>query len=339
MSPKLTQSPQIWKLAQDLGLRPNRDALADVVEFCRRRVSAFFNEFSPASLSELLGVAAAKLDTLFVEIHNDSELESVKRQFLQRGEISFANLEDQFAPEVFAITFRLLAPRKGDRQFVSIIDCRGEKAWRSYFSKWHELAHLLTLTPQMRLKFCRTHCLADQKDPEEAAMDVIAGVVGFFPDLVNRHSNGPVSFEKIRALRAELCPEASVQASLIGFTKSWPTAALLIQVGMGLRKREKASLPQGAFGFAERPEPALRALNITSNDAARERGLEIYRNMRVPERSVIHAGFSNGVDHLEAIENLSSWQASDGTSLPNRLVRVETERFGRDTYALVTLAD
>ena len=137
-------------------------------------------------------------------------------------------------------------------------------------------------------------------------MDVIAGAVGFLPDLVSRHSNGEISFEKIRELGAELCPEASLQASLIGFAKSWPAPALLIQVGMGLRKREKASLAQESFGFAERPEPVLRALNITSNDAARETGFEIYRNMRVPESSVIHAVFSNGVGHLEAIENLSS---------------------------------
>jgi hypothetical protein len=285
-----------------------------------------------------LSVAAAKLDTLFIEIHRDSELESVKRQFLDRRELSFANLEDQLAPDVFAITFRLLARRRGDRQFVSIIDCRGEKAWRSYFSKWHELAHLLALTPQMRLKFCRTHCVADQKDPKEAAMDVIAGAVGFLPDLVRQHSKGEISFERIQELRGELCPEASLQASLIGFVKSWPAPALLIQVGLGFRKREKADGCQASFEFRERPEPALRALNITANDAARDTTLQIYRNMRVPKESVIHTVFSGGADHLKAIENLSSWEASDGTSLPNRAVLVEAERFGTDTHALVVLA-
>lgn len=169
-------------------------------------------------------------------------------------------------------------------------------------------------------------------------MDVIAGVVGFLPALVTRYSNGQISFERIRNLKADLCPEASVQASLIGFTKAWPYPALLIQVGMGLRKRERLNAVQGAFGFAEKPEAVLRALNITSNDAARQTGLEIYRNMRVPVSSVIHEVFLDGVGRLEATEDLSSWRASDGTSLPNRMVRVEAEQFAFDTYALVTLA-
>lgn len=336
MSPKLKQAPQIWKLAQDLGLKSNYDALADIVEFCKKRVLSFVDEFKPSTLTDLLSVVAAKLDTHFIEIHDDSELEKVKREFLARGEISFANLEDQFASDVFAITFRLLAPRKGDRQFVSIIDCRGQKAWRSYFSKWHELAHLLTLTPQMRLRFCRTHCLADQKDPEEAAMDVIAGVIGFFPALVAEHSSGEISFEKIRAIRNELCPEASFQASLIGFATNWCSPALLIQVGLGLRKREKANVAQTSFGFREKPQPVLRALNVTSNEAAREMGLQIHRNMRVPKDSVIQRVWSENADHLTAIENLSSWEASDGTCLPTFAVRVEAKRFGPDTYALIS---
>ncbi len=84
---------------------------------------------------------------------------------------------------------------------MSIIDCRGEKSWRNYFSKWHELAHLLTLTPQTRFKFCRTHCVAEQKDPEEAAMDVIAGAVGFLPDLIREHASGDISFDKVFQLR------------------------------------------------------------------------------------------------------------------------------------------
>lgn len=339
MSPKLKQSPQVWKLASDLGLNPKYDALADIVEFARKKVRAFYEEFTPATLSDLLTVAAAKLDTFFIEIHDDSQLEDVKREFLDRGEVSFANLEDQLAPDVFAITFRLLRPRTGDRQFVSIIDCRGTKAWRCYFSKWHELAHLLTLTPQTRLKFCRTHSVANQKDPEEAAMDVIAGVVGFFSELAIKHSQGLISFQRIRQLRDDLCPDASLQASLIGFSKAWPSPVLLIQVGMGVRQREKLTSYQGSFEFKNTPQPALRALNVTSNDAAREIGFDIYRNMRVPKNSVICPVFSGTAHHLEAFEDLAAWETSDGSALPTRPIRVEAEQYGPDTYVLVTPVD
>jgi hypothetical protein len=124
------------------------------------------------------------------------------------------------------IVWKILKPRKGERQFISIIDCRGEKAVRSYYSKWHELAHLLTLTDQRRFKFCRTHSALVKKDPEEALMEKIAGHLGYLSDLVSRHAKGPISFEKIADIRTTLCPESSVYASIIRMTKSWPNSGV-----------------------------------------------------------------------------------------------------------------
>jgi hypothetical protein len=337
VSVKLKQSPQIWKLATDLGLKPKDDALAEIVKFCAKRIRAMLAEFMCDDLSGLLLAAAAKLDTVFIEVRSDDDIASVRRQFIDRGEVAFVNLESQLAPDVFAITYSLLKARRGDRQFVSIIDCRGEKAWRTYFSKWHELAHLLTLTPQTRLKFCRTHCVAEQKDPEEAAMDVIAGAVGFLPELIRKHATGGISFDKVLQLREKLCPEASFQASLIGITSSWPTPTLLIQPGLGLRKREQIRADQNSFGFRDKPEPVLRALSVGSNEAAKAVGLQVHRNMRVPETSVIHKVFSGEANHLKTAEDLAWWKASDGSSLSPTTVFVEAKRFGEEIYALVTL--
>lgn len=338
MAAKLKHAPQIWTLATDLGLKPKDNALSEIVRLCLKRIRGFLAEFPCNTLTELTEVAAAKLDTRFIEIRSDQELERVREQFLSQGEIEFADLDHQLGPDVYAITFRLIQPKKYDRYFVSLIDCRGRKAWRCYFSKWHELAHLLTLTPQMRLKFCRTHCIADQKDPEEAAMDVIAGAVGFLPDLVHRHARGTISFEKIQELRATICPEASFQASLIGLVQSWPTPALLIQPALALRKHERVGASQYSFGFKEKPEPVLRAVNVTRNESAKELGLDIFRNMRVPKKSVIYKVFSGEENYLEAIEDLGWWEASDGTHLPVRRVLVEARRFATDVHALLTPA-
>jgi hypothetical protein len=337
MSVKLNQSPQIWKLASDLGLNPKKDALAEIVKFCAKRVRGMLAEFTCDDLSGLLLAVAAKLDTFFIEICTDGDVTTVKRQFTERGEISFVDLESQLAPEVFAITFKLLRPRRGDRQFVSIIDCRGEKSWRNYFSKWHELAHLLTLTPQTRFRFCRTHCVAEQKDPEEAAMDVIAGAVGFLPDLIRKHASGDISFDKVLQLREKLCSEASFQASLIGIALGWPTPTLLIQPGWGLRKCDRIAANQDSFRFRDKPEPVLRALSVSSNEAARDAGLRIHRNMRVPKTSAIHRVFSGEASHLKVSENLAWWESSDGSSLSPTNVVVEAKRFGEEVYALISL--
>ncbi len=127
MSPNLKSAPQIWTLANDLGLKPASNPLSDIVSFCVKRIRAFLSEFPCNSLSDLLELAAAKLDTQFLEIRTDQDLQRIKQQFLQLGEFEFANLEEQLGPDVYAITFRRLSPSKDDRQFVSLIDCRGRK--------------------------------------------------------------------------------------------------------------------------------------------------------------------------------------------------------------------
>ncbi len=183
MASRLKNDPQVWRLAADLGLRPNADPVADIRAFCRKRIRALIRDFRCATLRELLDTAAASLDTLFIEIRSDEQLERVKREYVAKGEVVFATLDKELGPETFAITFRRRNTLPGERAYVSVIDCRRGKAWRAYFSKWHELAHLLTLTDQGRLSFCRTHSDAEHRDPEEALMDVLAGDAGFFLDL------------------------------------------------------------------------------------------------------------------------------------------------------------
>ncbi len=113
---------------------------------------------------------------------------------------------------------------------------------------------------------------------------------------------------------------------------------VLVQPALGLRKSQKAQASQQSFGFSDEPEPVLRAVSITSNDAARRVGLDIFRNMRIPQESAIYRLFHGIEDYLSTLEDLGAWQSSDGSSLPARRVLVEARRFGADVYALVTPA-
>jgi hypothetical protein len=274
----------------------------------------------------------AKLDTVFVEIRSDEDLHGVERAYLLRREIGFANLAGQLGSEVYAITFALSHPEPFGRRFVSVIDCRGSKGYRAYFSKWHELAHLLTLTSQMRLKFRRTHVEPEQKDPEEALMDVIAGEIGFFPPLVAKSATGPITFNKVETLRAELCPEASRQAALIGLVKAWPRPSLLVQARLATRIEHQR---QDGFDFYTPPSTALRAVKVTVNRAAREQGVLLPPNMRVPARSAIQQVFDGAESPHTAIENLSWWE-SKGTARPSLEVRVEARHAHDCVEALLT---
>lgn len=335
MASRLNQKREVRTLARDLGLKVGAEPVRAIVEYCRRRVQAYVEEYRCESLTDLLEIVGAKIGVVFVEVHDDGDIVRLAREHVAKGEHSFARIDEELHGDVYGITIRRTACKSWEPPYVAIIDCRGEKKPRSYFTKWHEIAHLLTLPPQLKLKFYRSDLAAAPKDPLESLMDLIAGNIGFFSELVAAHASGSLSFEKIQKLRENLCPEASFTSSLIGLVSSWPTPCILVEAGLGLKKQERETLLQGRFAFRSAPSPALRARNVTINEAARKRGLRIHKNMRVPENSVIYRVFEGEADQLEDVENLASWESSGGSQLPGCSVVVSARRYATKVYALV----
>ena len=237
----LKRSIKIHALAGDLGIKASGDPVREIVRFCEKRIRRFLRDFPDcATLSELLEIAASKLGTRFEEIRSDEDLEEVRGRYLRQGEKAFAELHEELSPQVFGVSVHV--DQKGwELPFVSVIDCRGEKRFRSYYTKWHELGHLLILTDQMRLTFRRTHFELEDKDPEEALVDVIAGAFGFLPDLVRPQATGQPTFDQIKRSGRNSIPEASQQASLIGIARAWPTPCILLQAQMALKRGEKGT--------------------------------------------------------------------------------------------------
>jgi len=288
------------------------------------------------NLSDMLICVAAKAGTVFEVVRTDEELLAIRKKYTDMGEKGFAALvEDLSSEDDFGITIKRRKRESWEPLYVSVIDCRGDKAAREYFTKWHEVAHLLTMTNQMRLSFRRTHSSANRKDPEEVLMDVIAGRLGFRPPGGIHHNIDEISFELIDNLREQLCPEASKQSALIGFVKFWPTPCLLVCAQMGHRKREKAQAQQQRFDFVEEPASALRAVHVTASESARENGFTIFENMRVPETSVIHRVFNEEAIYDQAEEDLSWWKASNGTVLPSRRIFVKARYSWGSVEALI----
>ena len=323
---------QIFKLASDLGLQPSEDPIKAIVALCETKLAGLLAEMDECdSLSTLLEQAASKAGTCFEIVKNDEDLQRVKARFVKDGERAFANLEAELSDEVFGVTFRLQNRKFAWQQpFVSIIDTRGDKIARSYFTKWHEIAHLLTLTSQRRLVFKRTHSPEDKQDPEERLMDIIAGRLGFFGPIFHRSIDAHISFEQIEKLRLELCPEASMQASLISFSLNWPTPCLLLRAELGFNKSEKASLNQSSFSFMDAPEPVLRAVTVTANEAARSSSLRLFKNMRVPDKSLVHKVFYENISLAQAVEDLADW-----TDEENIMVRVQARFRDNGVEALI----
>ena len=217
MATSLKRSYKVQALASDLGIKSSDDPVRDILRFCTKRVRGFLRDFPEChTLTDLLQIMASKLGTRFEEIRSDAELDEVRTRHLRQGDKCFATLREELSQGVFGITFRRTQRKSWELPFVSVIDCRGDKQFRSYYTKWHELGHLLILTDQMRLAFRRTHFGLAEKDPEESLVDVIAGAFGFLPELLRPLAEGQPSFEKIEEIRMKLCPEASQQASVIG---------------------------------------------------------------------------------------------------------------------------
>jgi hypothetical protein len=313
MAGKLNNNLMIRTLASDLGLRPSDDPVGEIIKYCHKRVAKFLADFPHCENPiELLKVVADQLRTEFREIRSDEELRQVRTEFLDQGEAGFVSIHKELDGEVLGITLKRLNPQPWDLSFVSLIDCRGNNSYRAYYTKWHELVHLLTLTDQSRLVFRRTHTPNQPKTPEEALVDVVAGTLAFYPAMVRAHAKGAISFEQIEQLRSKLCPLASHQSALLGISKSWPTACILLEARLAHKAGELDPYQQ-SFSFKKIAPPVLRAVHVNANDAARKLGIKAIPNFRVPPKSVIHHVFREQLPYAEAIEELSWWTSSGGT--------------------------
>lgn len=328
MPTKLHKNPTIYTLATDLGLKVTTDPVAAIKDHCHRQIRRFLKEFSHCTtLNGLLDIAAQKLGTTFREIHSDADLVQLTKEYADRGEPCAALFRGELTHDVYGVTFKLLRPGKFDLPYISLIDCRGSKKQRCYFTKWHELGHLLILTDQRRLSFKRTHALHELKSPEESMVDVIAGEFAYYAPMVLPYAKGSLSFETIDAARTALCPEGSYHSALIGLVRVWPTPCVLVEAKWA---GKRASSPADYFSSF-----ALRAVSVLVNDAARHQGIQLHKNFRVPERSVIHTVFAQSLAEGAGVEDLSWWESSDGTRLEKCEIRVSAKKIGDTIHALL----
>jgi hypothetical protein len=339
MSNRLDSRPQIHTLASDLGLKPSPNPSQLILRSVETRVRAISRKFNCKTLNDLLVAVANEVGTVFREVRSGDDLLKVREEYVSKGELIFANIATELnRPDDYGITIGLHPKNPWEPRFVSVIDYRGDKSFKSYFTKWHELAHLLTLTPQMRLVFRRSHSRENSHDPEENLMDVIASSMGFLPDFLPRSAVGELTFEGISEIKKEFCPDASLQAATIGIVKAFPIPCFLVTAAMAVKKDQLAVGLQTGFGFRNASAPTLRAVHATVNTAARQAGLQFFKNWRVPAQSVIADVFGRG-GYAEAEEDLSWWCASSGKQLAALPVQVKARKIGESVQALLIPID
>lgn len=95
-------------------------------------------------------------------------------------------------------------------------------------------------------------------------------------------------------------------------------------------RRAVSGMPRSSF-------PKLRATQVSVNFAARELGIVLFRNIRVPEESVIAKVANGTAEEASDVENLARWEAA-GKHLNPLPFRVHARRtYGRIEALMVPI--
>ncbi len=343
---KLKDTPAVKKMAKELGLPHLSNAEEAIREYCVRKVEKTILPLGkPNDLNQLLAIVSSSLQLKFEEINTDHNVLEISEKYLGRGEIIFADLHQQLDDETDAIVISLSHTHPWEPKYVAVIDCRGHKAWKAYFSKWHEVAHVLAQPSQLSFKFRKTP--AKKKEPEEQIVDRIAGDLAFYsplflPELLTRvQQEKRLTFAIIEELRTIICSEASREATIRGSVTRTPFPQLFVVADYGFKKGEQRSINSAQINLFEDNKipflPKLRAKEVIANFPAQKTGLWIHPNMEVPEESIVTEAYSHlNSKHqvYSATENLNWWRHSRGP-LETMPIYVEATKVGNRVFALI----
>ena len=347
---QLARDPKVVRLARDLGLNWRGDCLVAIREHALGQVE----DIKRGSLVEITDLDVLRLmvaDKFRVKlefIREDADVDRIAEEhsgfhpllrqrlvaeFL-RGDTEGITLErDQWDARFF--------------RYLAVVDVRGERAARAYFTAWHELAHLLVHPAQLPFPgFRRTSTAERHKDPIESVVDHIAGRVAFHPPFFRPAldraiaDHGGLTFAALEAARGAAAPTASLFATAMGSIQLLDTPALFVTADLALKAEERrfSRGPQQTFDFAAATvQEKLRVTTVAPNDHCAGSRLAIHRNMRVPADSVLAQAHASSCDvTLGADEEQEWWETSRGGLLAPLPIRVEAVRRGRYVYGMIT---
>lgn len=238
----LNSAPEIIAMANGLKLVPG-DPVPEILRYCKNRIRGWLLEHSRIrTISDLEQIVCEELNLTIHEIWSDGDLEKLVRDYVEEGDTGFSLLRADMDENTYAT---LMRRRKANpclpTAYVAIIDCRGEKRHRKFFSRWHEIAHLLTLYTQLDLPFHRS---TTEKNATEKMMDLIAGEVGFLEELfrplleAELEEMKRLTFAGVDRVRSAFCSDASFQATLHACVNNTQKPMVLLELGLAFKQCE-----------------------------------------------------------------------------------------------------
>jgi hypothetical protein len=336
-------APEVRSLADKLGVRGGAP-VDGILALCRRHIEGWVAEAGGVTgIDALEALVTRNLRMVFEEVRADDDWDRLKEVYARgKREFVFAGLrtkfEDDADPTYGALVRRRHAGAGDPDRYVAVIDCRGSKLARRFFTRWHEVAHRLT-----------THAdggetepgFRGEHDPIERLMDEIAAHIGFYDPIFApaflQASGGSrlLTFGTVEGVIERAFPAASFQATLFACARRLPTPVLYLEAALAHKKDVKRRMATPSM-FGDDPPPGeLRAVKVIPNPAAQRDGFFIPTNMRVPAASVIRRLFdAESLATGDGLECLSQWE-SQGKSLERRAVAVTGRKVGDRVIVVV----
>lgn len=337
---RLDQEPDVRALATELGLRGN--PVEAIVGSCLSRIERWCHEAGGvANIDALESLVTQRLRMVFEEIRSDADFDRITEVYARgKKDFVFATMRTKF-DDGDNLTYGALIQRRNvaadaPDHYVAVIDCRGNKLARRFFTRWHEIAHRMTTDADIDEPVYRS-----EHDPIERLMDEIAGHIGFYEPLFQpafqQASQGKplLTFGTVEAIISSAFPAASFQATLFACARRVPTPVVYLEAAIAHKKEVKRRLATRSL-FGDDPPPGeLRAVKVIPNEAAQKERFTIPTNMRVPPHSVIFR-LSDAEPQTtgDAREDLSLWE-SQGKCLEARAVTVEVRKVPDRMIAIV----
>lgn len=350
MMNKLSTRPEVIQLAEHLQVSTRGDCIKNLRDYALNAVKQILSAcpIQANSIGLLLKIVCNELSVKVELIETDEDIRRISEEYGEFNSTLARTLEAEFVRgSTEGITLRSTEHVTGFRNFLAIIDARGERRSRAHFTTWHEIVHLLLPTKDQEVEIIRRtpNQEVKKKDPIESVIDHVAGYLAIYepifkPVLLTKVNEVGFSFEAVEQARDYCLPDASLLSTMIRSINFIDLPILLLQIDTRYKKEEEKRInsPQLGFNFfVQFEEPKLRVVRLIRNERAKSKIFAIHENMRVPDNSALSMAYYNATDNTsyQAEEDQSWWNTSKSGALPGLPINVQATRRGRFVYGLI----
>lgn len=332
---RIDEDAIVKEVAEKLHIKSKTNLRDSICSVAEEKVDSWMSTYSisPKTLEDVQQAILNKIGLRIERIETDEDFERIQTKYLSEEKTLKIQLELEFNNDTEALVFKRNKKSLSASNYLAVVDARGSRLSRAWFAERHEPGHLIIPDPTANVVWRRT--TVERPEPIEQIVDAVASLTGFWepivkPQLDKALASSDSILEAFDQVKNELAANASIESSYRAFVRLVDFPLILLRSDYDCRAEDKQ--PNGN----PLNSLALRAKTIIWNDLAKNNGMQIWRNMRIPEESVISLSHSESSSNkiLSEADNLNRWKSEkSGRSLPSCGVQV----FSRNNWAAIVL--